>query len=333
MNIVTSQSNTTQRNKNAALAAALGQLEKQFGKGSVMSLGGNTKVDADVVSTGSMKLDRATGIGGFPLGRLVEIYGPESCGKSTLALETIAQAQKGGSVCAFLDVEHALDPAYAKNLGLNTDQLYISQPDTAEQALDTTEILVNSGAVDVIVIDSVAALVPKVELEGQMGDNALGVQSRLMSQACRKLVAAIKKSNCLVIFINQIRHKIGGYGNPEVTTGGNALKFYASMRVDIRRTGQIKVKDEVVGNETRFKIVKNKLAAPFKSVDTSILYGVGFDQATELLEMAVEDKLVDKRGTWFVYKNTKLGQGKAAAAEYLRENAELFDEVLNRINN
>lgn len=331
MNIESNQLNTTQSNKSAALASALSQLEKQFGKGAVISLGGDTKVEADVISTGSIKLDEATGIDGLPRGRVVEIYGPESSGKTTLALEVIAAAQKEDNVCAFIDVEHSLDPVYAKNLGINVDELYISQPDTAEQTLSTTQTLVSSGAVDVIVIDSVAAMVPKVELEGEMGDNALGVQSRLMSQGCRKLTAAIKQANCLVIFINQIRHKIGGYGNPETTTGGNALKFYASMRIDVRRTGQIKVKDEVVGNETRIKIVKNKLAAPFKSVDTRILYGVGFDPITELIEMATDSKLIDKRGSWFVYKNTKLGQGKAGAAEYLKDHPELYNELLNRI--
>jgi len=331
MNMANYQSQTNQNNKSAALAAALGQLEKQFGKGAVLSLGGDTKVDVDVISTGSLKLDQATGIGGYPRSRIIEIFGPESSGKTTLALEAIASAQGTGCRCAFLDVEHALDPLYAKSLGVNVDELYVSQPDTGEQTLSIVDILANSGAFEVIVVDSVAAMVPKVELEGEMGDNALGVHARLMSQGCRVLSGAVKKSNCLVIFINQLRHKIGGYGNPETTTGGNALKFYASMRIDVRRTGQIKDREELVGNETRIKVVKNKLAAPFKTANTAIFFGQGFDPATELLDICVERKIIDKQGMWFAYRDLKLGKGKKASADYIRGHKQLFSELKERI--
>ncbi|KAB0482389.1 recombinase RecA [Vibrio chagasii] len=331
MNALQNKSTNLESNKSVALAGALAQLEKQFGKGSVLSLGGDTKLDVDVISTGSIKLDRALGVGGLPLSKIVEVFGPESSGKTTVTLELIAQAQKKGKTCAFIDAEHALDPTYASKLGVNINDLYVSQPDTGEQALEIAECLVSSGAIDIVVVDSVAALVPKAELEGEMGQNFVGLHSRLMSQACRKLTGVIKKSNSMLVFVNQIRHKIGGIGNPEVTTGGNALKFYASVRLDIRRTGQVKEKDLVVGNQTRIKVVKNKVAAPFKHAETSIIFNKGYDYGKELLDLAVESKIIDKRGTWYVYKEMKLGQGMAASVQYIENNEELRDELLNRI--
>jgi recombination protein RecA len=315
-------------NKQKALAAALGQIEKQFGKGSIMRLGDNRTLDVDTVSTGSLSLDIALGIGGLPMGRVVEIFGPESSGKTTLTLEVIAQAQKSGKTCAFIDAEHALDPIYAGKLGVNVDDLLVSQPDTGEQALEICDMLVRSGAVDVIIVDSVAALTPKAEIEGEMGDTHVGLQARLMSQALRKLTGNLKNANCLCIFINQIRMKIGVmFGNPETTTGGNALKFYASVRLDIRRTGAIKDGDEIVGNETRVKVVKNKVAAPFKQADFQILYGEGFSKESELVDLGVKCKLIDKSGAWYAYKGEKIGQGKANAMKYLKENVTAADEI------
>jgi recombination protein RecA len=315
-------------NKQKALAAALGQIEKQFGKGSIMRLGDNRTLDVDTVSTGSLSLDIALGIGGLPMGRIVEIFGPESSGKTTLTLEVIAQAQKSGKTCAFIDAEHALDPIYAGKLGVNVDDLLVSQPDTGEQALEICDMLVRSGAVGVIIVDSVAALTPKAEIEGEMGDTHVGLQARLMSQALRKLTGNIKNANCLCIFINQIRMKIGVmFGNPETTTGGNALKFYASVRLDIRRTGAIKDGDEIIGNETRVKVVKNKVAAPFKQADFQILYGEGFSKESELVDLGVKCKLIDKSGAWYAYKGEKIGQGKANAMKYLKENLASADEI------
>ena len=307
-------------NKSKALNAALSQIEKQFGKNTVMRLGDNTVLAVEAVSTGSLTLDIALGIGGLPKGRIVEIYGPESAGKTTVALHVIAEAQKKGEVCAFIDVEHAFDPSYARKLGLKVEDLYISQPDTGEQALEITDTLIRSGAVKVIVIDSVAALVPKAELEGDMGDSHMGLQARLMSQALRKITGSISKSQTLVIFINQIRQKIGvAYGNPETTTGGNALKFYASVRLDIRRIGAIKDKDEVKGNQTRVKIVKNKLAPPFREVIFDILYGQGISKLNELIDFGVRLNIIDKSGSWYSYKSERLGQGKDAARIYLKD--------------
>ena len=315
-------------NKQKALAAALGQIEKQFGKGSIMRLGDNRTLDVDTVSTGSLSLDIALGIGGLPMGRVVEIFGPESSGKTTLTLEVIAQAQKAGKTCAFIDAEHALDPIYAGKLGVNVDDLLVSQPDTGEQALEICDMLVRSGAVDVIIVDSVAALTPKAEIEGEMGDTHVGLQARLMSQALRKLTGNLKNANCLCIFINQIRMKIGVmFGNPETTTGGNALKFYASVRLDIRRTGAIKDGDEIIGNETRVKVVKNKVAAPFKQADFQILYGEGFSKESELVDLGVKCKLIDKSGAWYAYKGEKIGQGKANAMKYLKENLAAAEEI------
>ena len=315
-------------NKQKALAAALGQIEKQFGKGSIMRLGDNRTLDVDTVSTGSLSLDIALGIGGLPMGRIVEIFGPESSGKTTLTLEVIAQAQKAGKTCAFIDAEHALDPIYAGKLGVNVDDLLVSQPDTGEQALEICDMLVRSGAVDVIIVDSVAALTPKAEIEGEMGDTHVGLQARLMSQALRKLTGNLKNANCLCIFINQIRMKIGVmFGNPETTTGGNALKFYASVRLDIRRTGAIKDGDEIIGNETRVKVVKNKVAAPFKQADFQILYGEGFSKESELVDLGVKCKLIDKSGAWYAYKGEKIGQGKANAKKYLKENLAAAEEI------
>ncbi|MFG0771486.1 recombinase RecA [Vibrio plantisponsor] len=310
-------------NKQKALAAALGQIEKQFGKGSIMRLGDNRTMDVETISTGSLSLDIALGAGGLPMGRIVEIYGPESSGKTTLTLELIAAAQRVGKTCAFIDAEHALDPIYARKLGVNIDELLVSQPDTGEQALEICDALARSGAVDVMVVDSVAALTPKAEIEGEMGDSHMGLQARMLSQAMRKLTGNLKQSNCMCIFINQIRMKIGVmFGNPETTTGGNALKFYASVRLDIRRTGSIKEGDEVVGNETRIKVVKNKIAAPFKQADTQILYGQGFNREGELIDLGVKHKLVEKSGAWYSYNGDKIGQGKANACKYLRENPE-----------
>ena len=315
-------------NKKKALAAALGQIERQFGKGAVMRMGDHERQAIPAISTGSLGLDIALGIGGLPKGRIVEIYGPESSGKTTLTLSVIAQAQKMGATCAFVDAEHALDPEYAGKLGVNVDDLLVSQPDTGEQALEITDMLVRSNAIDVIVVDSVAALVPKAEIEGEMGDMHVGLQARLMSQALRKITGNIKNANCLVIFINQIRMKIGVmFGNPETTTGGNALKFYASVRLDIRRTGAIKDGDEIVGNETRVKVVKNKVAPPFKQADFQIMYGAGISKESELIDLGVKCKLIDKSGAWYAYKGEKIGQGKANAMKFLQENLAISNEV------
>lgn len=315
--------------KSKALAAALSQIERQFGKGSVMKLGKNDRsMDIEAVSSGSLGLDIALGIGGLPKGRIVEIYGPESSGKTTLALHTVAEAQKKGGICAFIDAEHALDPVYARKLGVNIDELLISQPDTGEQALEICDTLVRSGAVDVLVIDSVAALVPKAELEGEMGDALPGLQARLMSQALRKLTASINKSNTMVIFINQIRMKIGVmYGSPETTTGGNALKFYASIRLDIRRIGAIKERDEVVGNTTRVKVVKNKLAPPFKQVEFDIMYGEGVSKMGEILDLGVKAGIVEKSGAWFSYDSQRLGQGRENAKAFLKSNPDITAKI------
>ncbi|OOE90277.1 MULTISPECIES: recombinase RecA [Salinivibrio] len=315
-------------NKEKALAAALGQIEKQFGKGSIMRLGDDRTMDIETVSTGSLSLDIALGAGGLPFGRIIEIYGPESSGKTTLTLEAIAEAQKMGKTCAFIDAEHALDPIYARKLGVDIDNLLVSQPDTGEQALEIADALTRSGAVDMIVIDSVAALTPKAEIEGEMGDSHMGLQARMLSQAMRKLTANIKNSNTMMVFINQIRMKIGVmFGNPETTTGGNALKFYASVRLDIRRIGAIKEGDEVVGNETRVKVVKNKVAAPFKQAEFQILYGQGINLQGELVDLGVKHKLVEKAGAWYSYKGDKIGQGKANACKYLKENPHVAEEI------
>jgi len=310
------------KNKDKALAAALGQIEKQFGKGSIMRLGdGAASLEIDAVSTGSLGLDVALGIGGLPYGRVVEIYGPESSGKTTLTLQVIAQAQKQGKTCAFIDAEHALDPIYAKKLGVNIEDLLISQPDTGEQALEICDMLVRSGAVGVVIVDSVAALTPKAEIEGDMGDSHMGLQARLMSQALRKLTGNIKQTNTMCIFINQIRMKIGVmFGNPETTTGGNALKFYASVRLDIRRIGAVKNGDEIVGNETRVKVVKNKVSPPFKQAEFQILYGEGINNHGELIDLGVKNELVEKAGSWYSYNGEKIGQGKSNACKYLAEN-------------
>ena len=320
-------------NKNKALAAALSQIEKQFGKGSIMRLGENEVArDIDVVSTGSLGLDIALGVGGLPRGRVVEIYGPESSGKTTLALQVIAEMQKLGGTAAFIDAEHALDPQYAQKLGVEVENLLISQPDNGEQALEITDMLVRSASVDVVVIDSVAALTPKAEIEGEMGDAQMGLHARLMSQALRKLTANIKRSNTLVIFINQIRMKIGVmFGNPETTTGGNALKFYASVRLDIRRIGAIKKGDEVIGNETRVKVVKNKVAPPFKEALFDILYGEGISREGEIIDLGVMHKLLEKSGSWYSYNGEKIGQGKDNVREYLRARPEVAREIENKI--
>ena len=319
--------------KAKALQAALAQIEKQFGKGSIMRLGEGEKIeDIQVVSTGSLGLDIALGVGGLPRGRVIEIYGPESSGKTTLTLQVIAEMQKTGGTAAFIDAEHALDIQYAQKLGVNLQELLISQPDTGEQALEIVDALVRSGSVDLIVIDSVAALTPKAELEGEMGDSLPGLQARLMSQALRKLTATIKKTNCMVIFINQIRMKIGVmFGNPETTTGGNALKFYSSVRLDIRRTGSIKKGDEVIGSETRVKVVKNKVAPPFKTAEFDILYGEGISREGEIIDMGVQARVVDKAGAWYAYNGEKIGQGKDNAREFLRENADLAREIENKV--
>ncbi len=319
--------------KAKALAAALAQIEKQFGKGSIMRLGeGEVAEDLQVVSTGSLGLDIALGVGGLPRGRVVEIYGPESSGKTTLTLQVIAQMQKLGGVCAFIDAEHALDSQYAQKLGVDLQDLLISQPDTGEQALEIADALVRSGSVDLIVIDSVAALTPKAEIEGEMGDSLPGLQARLMSQALRKLTGTIKRTNCLVIFINQIRMKIGVmFGNPETTTGGNALKFYSSVRLDIRRIGSIKKGDEVIGSETKVKVVKNKVAPPFKQAEFDILYGEGISREGEIIDLGVAAKIVDKSGAWYAYKGEKIGQGKDNAREFLKENPELAREIENAV--
>ena len=316
-------------NRKKALAAALAQIEKQFGKGSVMRLGDTTAVrDVGVISTGSLGLDVALGIGGLPKGRVVEIYGPEASGKTTLTLQVVAEVQKQGGTAAFVDAEHALDPTYAAQLGVKVDELLISQPDTGEQALEITDMLVRSGAIDVVVIDSVAALTPKAEIEGEMGDRHVGLQARLMSQALRKLTANIKRSNCMVVFINQIRMKIGVmFGSPETTTGGNALKFYASVRLDIRRIGSIKKGDEIIGNETRVKVVKNKVAPPFRKAEFEILYGLGISREGELIDLGVEQNIVEKSGSWYSYQGDRIGQGKDNVRTYLIENPEIANQI------
>ena len=315
-----------------ALEAAVSQIERAFGKGSIMKMGQKETVETEVVSTGSLGLDIALGIGGLPRGRIIEIYGPESSGKTTLALHVIAEAQKRGGTCAFVDAEHALDPSYARKLGVNLDELLISQPDAGEQALEIADTLVRSGAVDVLVIDSVAALVPRAELEGEMGDSHVGLHARLMSQALRKLTGSVSKSKTIVIFINQIRMKIGVmFGNPETTTGGNALKFYASVRMEIRRVGAIKDRDEVVGNQTRVKVVKNKLAPPFKVVDFDIMYGEGVSKMGELIDLGVKAGVVEKSGAWLSYNSTRIGQGRENAKTYLRENPTVAQEIESAI--
>ena len=318
--------------KDKALDAALSQIERAFGKGSIMRLGQNTNIDIESISTGSIGIDIALGIGGLPKGRIIEIYGPESSGKTTLALSVIAQSQKKGGTCAFIDAEHALDPSYAKKIGVDIENLLISQPDAGEQALEIADTLVRSGAIDVLVVDSVAALVPKAELEGEMGDSHMGLQARLMSQALRKLTSTVSRSNTLIIFINQIRMKIGVmFGNPETTTGGNALKFYASVRMDIRRIGAIKDKDDVIGSQTRVKIVKNKVAPPFKTVDFDIMYGEGISKTGELIDLGVKAGIVEKSGAWFSYKGEKLGQGRENAKLFLKENQAIAEEIENKI--
>jgi recombination protein RecA len=320
-------------NRKKALAQALGQIEKQFGKGSVMRMGdGGVIRDIDAVSTGSIGLDVALGIGGLPRGRVVEIYGPESSGKTTLTLQVIAEAQKVGGTAAFVDAEHALDPAYAEKLGVNVDELLVSQPDTGEQALEITDMLVRSGAVDIVVIDSVAALTPKAEIEGEMGDSHMGLQARLMSQALRKLTANIQRSNTMVIFINQIRMKIGVmFGSPETTTGGNALKFYSSVRLDIRRIGAIKKGDEVIGNQTRVKVVKNKVSPPFKQAEFEILYGQGISRYGEIIDLGVQHGIVDKAGSWYSYGDDRIGQGKENVREFLKNHPEMAEEIEGKI--
>ena len=319
-------------NKQKALDAALSQIERQFGKGSIMKLGDNKALNIDAVSTGSLGIDIALGIGGLPMGRIVEVYGPESSGKTTLTLQVIAQAQKEGKTCAFVDAEHALDPVYAQKLGVNIDELLVSQPDTGEQALEICDMLVRSSAVDVVIVDSVAALTPKAEIEGDMGDSHMGLQARLMSQALRKLTGNIKRSNTLCIFINQIRMKIGVmFGNPETTTGGNALKFYASVRIDIRRIGSVKEGDEVVGNETRVKVVKNKVAPPFKQAEFIIMYGEGISKQGELIDLGVKHKIVEKAGAWYSYNGNKVGQGKNNSIKFLKENVKIANEIEGKL--
>jgi len=320
-------------NKKQALSAALSQIEKQFGKGAIMRMGdGSAQRNVEVISTGSLAIDVALGIGGLPRGRVVEIYGPESSGKTTLTLQVIAEAQKAGGTAAFVDAEHALDPQYAENLGVNVEDLLVSQPDTGEQALEITDMLVRSGAVDIVVVDSVAALTPKAEIEGEMGDRHVGLQARLMSQALRKLTANIQRSNCMVIFINQIRMKIGVmFGNPETTTGGNALKFYSSVRLDIRRIGAIKKGDEVIGNETRVKVVKNKMAPPFKMAEFEILYSKGISKLGELLDLGVANNIVEKSGAWYSYEKDRIGQGKENARTFLEEHPETAAEIEGRL--
>ncbi|HCW59687.1 MULTISPECIES: recombinase RecA [Sphingomonadaceae] len=319
---------TGNMDRQKALDAALAQIDRAFGKGSAMKLGSREKIEIESISTGSLGLDIALGIGGLPKGRIIEIYGPESSGKTTLTLHAIAEAQKAGGTAAFVDAEHALDPAYAKKLGVDIDELIVSQPDTGEQALEIVDTLVRSNAIDILVIDSVAALVPRAEIEGEMGDSHVGLQARLMSQALRKLTGSISRSKCMVIFINQVRMKIGVmYGNPETTTGGNALKFYASVRLDIRRTGQIKDRDDIVGNATRVKVVKNKVAPPFKQVEFDIMYGEGISKIGELLDIGVKAGLVEKSGAWFSYDSIRIGQGRENAKTYLKEHPELADRL------
>jgi recombination protein RecA len=331
--VMSTATRTPDPEKAKALQAALAQIEKQFGKGTIMRLAEGEKVeDIQVVSTGSLGLDLALGVGGLPRGRVIEIYGPESSGKTTLTLQVIAEMQKQGGICAFVDAEHALDVQYAQKLGVDLSNLLISQPDTGEQALEIVDSLVRSGAVDLIVVDSVAALTPKAEIEGDMGDALPGLQARLMSQALRKLTATIKKTNCMVIFINQIRMKIGVmFGSPETTTGGNALKFYASVRIDIRRTGSIKKGDEVIGSETKVKVVKNKVAPPFKTADFDILYGEGISREGEIVDLGVQYKVLEKSGAWYAYKGEKIGQGRENAREFLKENPDLAREIENQI--
>lgn len=318
--------------KDKALAAALSQIEKSYGKGSVMKLGQRQEMNVEAIPTGSVGLDVALGIGGIPKGRIIEIFGPESSGKTTLTLHMIAESQKQGGTCAFIDAEHALDPVYAKQLGVNIDDLIISQPDTGEQALEIADTLIRSGAIDLLVVDSVAALVPKAEIDGEMGDSHMGLQARLMSQALRKLTASTSRTNCTIIFINQIRMKIGVmFGSPETTTGGNALKFYASVRIDIRRIGSIKDKEEVVGNQTRVKIVKNKVAPPFRTVDFDIIYSQGISKEGELIDLGVKQELIDKAGAWFSHNGVRIGQGRENAKQYMRNNPEIAKELEEKI--
>jgi recombination protein RecA len=316
------------KEKNKSLDAAISQIDQNFGKGSVMRLGQQQALDIEAVSTGSLSLDLALGIGGLPKGRIIEIYGPESSGKTTLALQVVAEAQKAGGICAFVDAEHAMDPVYAKKLGVKTEELLISQPDTGEQALEITDTLIKSGSISVLVVDSVAALTPKAELEGEMGDHHVGLQSRLMSQALRKLTGSVSKSNTMVIFINQIRMKIGVmFGNPETTSGGNALKFYSSVRMDIRRIGAIKEKDEIIGNSTRVKVIKNKVAPPFKVVEFDLMYGKGISKLGELIDLGAKAGVVEKSGAWYAYKGEKIGQGRENAKTYLQKNPEVAVEI------
>jgi recombination protein RecA len=316
------------KEKNKSLDAAISQIDQNFGKGSVMRLGQQQALDIEAISTGSLSLDLALGIGGLPKGRIIEIYGPESSGKTTLALQVVAEAQKAGGICAFVDAEHAMDPIYAKKLGVNTSELLISQPDTGEQALEITDTLIKSGSISVLVVDSVAALTPKAELEGEMGDHHVGLQSRLMSQALRKLTGSVSKSNTMVIFINQIRMKIGVmFGNPETTSGGNALKFYSSVRMDIRRIGAIKEKDEIIGNSTRVKVIKNKVAPPFKVVEFDLMYGKGISKLGELIDLGAKAGVVEKSGAWYAYKGEKIGQGRENAKTYLQKNPEVAVEI------
>ncbi|ACV74715.1 MAG: recombinase RecA [Zymomonas mobilis] len=327
-NKVTTSGKDNNMDKQKALEAALAQIDRAFGKGSVMRLGSREKIEIDTISSGSLGLDIALGIGGLPRGRIVEIYGHESSGKTTLALHAIAEAQKAGGTAAFVDAEHALDPVYAKKLGVNTDDLIVSQPDTGEQALEITDTLIRSNAVDILVVDSVAALTPRAEIEGEMGDSHVGLQARLMSQALRKITGSINRSQTLVIFINQVRMKIGVmYGNPETTTGGNALKFYASVRLDIRRVGQIKDRDEIVGNATRVKVVKNKLAPPFKQVEFDIMYGEGVSKMGEILDLGVKAGIIDKSGSWFSHDSVRIGQGRENAKTFLREHPEMTEKI------
>ena len=333
MNAEVIKMSSQDKDRNVALESAIGQIEKAFGKGSVMKLGtSGENLDVQAISTGSLGLDVALGIGGLPKGRIVEIYGPESSGKTTLALHVVAEAQKAGGTCAFVDAEHALDPVYAKKLGVNIDDLLISQPDAGEQALEIADTLVRSGAISVLVVDSVAALVPRAELEGDMGDSHMGLQARLMSQALRKLTSSISKSNCLVIFINQIRQKIGiMFGNPETTSGGNALKFYASVRLDIRRIGAIKDKDDIIGNQTRVKVVKNKVAPPFRTVEFDIMYGEGISKNGEIIDLGVSADIIEKSGSWFSYNDQRIGQGRENAKNFLNENTEIALEIEDKI--
>ena len=332
LKVVDKGGNGVSTDRQKALEAALAQIDRAFGKGSAMKLGSREKTEIDVVSTGSLGLDIALGVGGLPRGRVIEIYGPESSGKTTLALHVIAEAQKLGGTAAFVDAEHALDPGYAKKLGVDIDELIVSQPDTGEQALEIVDTLVRSNAIDVLVVDSVAALVPRAEIEGEMGDSHVGLQARLMSQSLRKLTGSISRSKCIVIFINQLRMKIGVmYGNPETTTGGNALKFYASVRLDIRRTGQIKDRDDIVGNTTRVKVVKNKVAPPFKQVEFDIMYGQGVSKVGEILDLGVKAGIVDKSGAWFSYDSTRIGQGRENSKTFLLENPDMMRKIENAV--